>query len=73
MARMTNFSFSEWTDGASEEEIKGMIKTVRARFYIFLLLGLIPFLNFVFMGLAVYVIIIFPCSNHADVPTEAIC
>lgn len=61
MARLTNFSFSEWTEGASEEEVKAMIKKVRVRFYIFLLLGLIPFLNFVFMGLAVF------CYNNLSV------
>lgn len=61
MARMTNFSFSEWTGGASEEEVKTMIKKVRIRFYIFLVLGLIPVLNFIFMGLAIF------CYNNLSI------
>lgn len=54
MAKLNNFNFSEWTGGASEQEVQEMIKKVRIRFWIYLALGLIPFLNLVFMGLAVF-------------------
>lgn len=46
--------FEEWTGGASESEIVEMEKIVKKRFWIFLVLGIIPPLNFIFMGFAVF-------------------
>ncbi len=47
-------SFEEWTGGASEQEIQDMIATVNSRFWIFLLISLIPFVNFITMGCAIF-------------------
>ena len=47
-------SFEEWTGGASEQEIKQMIETVRGRFWVFFLISLIPFVNFITMGCAIF-------------------
>lgn len=46
--------FEEWTGGASESEIVKIEKIVKKRFSIFLVLGIIPLLNFIFMGFAIY-------------------
>lgn len=61
MAKLTNFSFHEWTGGASEEEIQGMIRKVRIRFWIFLALSLIPVLNFFLMGITIF------CYNNLSI------
>lgn len=61
MSQMKNFSFYEWSGGASEEEINSLIKKVRIRFWIFLVLGLIPYLNLIFMGLAIF------CFNNLNI------
>lgn len=46
--------FETWSGGATESELNQMEKTVKKRFWIFFLLGIIPPLNFLFMGLAVF-------------------
>lgn len=52
MAR--NMTFYEWTGGATEEEVEDMIKVVKKRYHIFLLISLIPIVNWVTMGLCIF-------------------
>ena len=54
-------SFEEWTGGASEQEIRQMIATVRGRFWVFLLISLIPIVNFITMGCAIF------CYNNLSI------
>lgn len=54
-------SFEEWTGYASEEEIAAMKQTTKKRFTIFLLLSLIPLLNWITMGLAIF------CYNNYSI------
>lgn len=52
MAR--NQSFYEWTRGATEAEIQEMKAKVSKRFKIFLLISLIPIVNLITMGCAIF-------------------
>lgn len=54
MARISMPPFSEWTGGASEQELKVMTRKLRIRFWVFLGLSLIPFLNILLMGCTIF-------------------
>lgn len=58
---MAGINFSEWTGNATEEEIQQYIAIVNKRFKIFLLISLIPIVNWVTMGLAIF------CYNNLSV------
>lgn len=47
-------SFAEWSNGASEAELKELEKTISKRFKVFGLISLIPFVNFITMGCAIF-------------------
>lgn len=49
-----NITFEEWTGGASEEEIREWQKTISHRFWIYILLSLIPLVNVVTIGMAIF-------------------
>lgn len=51
---MSREDFYEWTNGASEEELKAMTATVKKRFTIFLLISLIPLVSVITMGFAMF-------------------
>ncbi|MBQ8374367.1 MAG: hypothetical protein IJX98_02190 [Clostridia bacterium] len=46
--------FDEWCDGASEEEVEAMIAATSKKFKTFLLISLIPIVNWVTMGCAIF-------------------
>ncbi|MCM1440408.1 MAG: hypothetical protein NC131_14570 [Roseburia sp.] len=47
-------TFDEWTGGASEEEVEEMVAITKKRYHKFLLISLIPIVNWVTMGLAIF-------------------
>lgn len=54
MARISMPPFSAWTGGANEQEIRVMTTKLRIRFWLFLGLSLIPFLNVLLMGCTIF-------------------
>lgn len=48
MAR--NVAFEEWTGGATEAELRELKAVTSKRFKMFLLISLIPFVNWITMG-----------------------
>lgn len=54
MAKKNMPSFNEWTGGANEQELKVMTSKLRKRFWLFLVLSLIPILNVFLMGCTVF-------------------
>lgn len=53
-------TFEEWTGGASESEIREMIKVLRKNYYKWLLISLIPIINIFTMGNAIF------CYNNLN-------
>ncbi len=51
---MNSSEFYEWSGGASEEELDEMVETVKKRYHLFLLISLIPIVNWVTMGLCIF-------------------
>lgn len=47
-------TFEEWTGGASEAELREMKKVINKRFWIYFFISLIPFVNFITMGCAIF-------------------
>lgn len=52
MAR--NVAFEEWTGGATEAELRELKAVTSKRFKMFLLISLIPFVNWITMGCAIF-------------------
>lgn len=52
MAR--NTTFEEWTGGATEAQIKKMKESASKRYWILLLISLIPFVNIFTMGFCIF-------------------
>lgn len=53
-------SFSEWRGGATEAELNEMKKVASKKFWIYLLISLIPIVNWVTMGMAIF------CYNNVN-------
>ncbi len=58
---MNEQEFYEWSGGASQEELDEMIETVKKRYHMFLLISLIPIVNWVTMGLCIF------CYNNLSI------
>ena len=46
--------FEEWTGGASESELEEMYEAANKRYWILLLISLIPLVNWITMGLCIF-------------------
>lgn len=47
-------TFEEWTGGATEAEIREMKKVITKRFWMYFFISLIPVVNFITMGCAIF-------------------
>lgn len=56
-----SLDFQEWTGGASEEEIAALKKVTEKKFKFWLLISLIPVLNWITMGFAIF------CYNNLSI------
>ncbi len=54
MAKKRTAEFDEWCDGASDEDLDAMAKATSKKFWIWFLISLIPVVNFVTMGFAIF-------------------
>ncbi len=54
MAFMSKGEFNEWVGGASDEEVREMVKITKKRYFIFLLISLIPGVSIFTMGFAIF-------------------
>ncbi len=58
---MTRSEFDEWTGGATEEEVIAATAATKKRMNKFLLISIIPIINWITMGLAIF------CYNNYSI------
>lgn len=61
MAKRRTVEFDDWCGGASEEEVKELIKVTRKKFFMWLLISLIPGVSIFTMGFAIF------CYNNLKI------
>lgn len=53
--------FEEWSGGASDEELEELKKQTKKRYHMFLLISIIPIVNWITMGMAIF------CYNNYNI------